>query len=481
MCGIAGAFGSSDVGAIGQIKGTIESPEVDDVRRAYDVGRKGNSKYIWRKCVDCGAGFWASIYRPQSVKCFDCSRYNKLRYINKGTVDKPVLGDTRWGEEIGLKTKVCYSWRECTVCGKKYWKNRLSRYSRCYDCGQDTLQKHGLSKRKVYTITCTRCGQERVVEKGTIISWMRRYKKTLDDFGKENLCVRCSKNPFAIIPVKAQEKKEMVCSKCGTQYIVRGIYVTHWLKYHPNKNWDDYCKEAPFCRNCHMRASNWLNKKQFHRSQYYEGNCAKCGKSYVIKGLVIRQYINRNKIGSDDKFWREYICKSCRNKLRRKPDCEIICPKCKQVRRVRHEAIMLWCERHKGKTENDYQSDVWCKKCREMPHLRTSGEYVWRLIYTFDPYRSMAVSLRGTEANRSGYVLEHRYVMAQMLGRPLEKWEQVHHRDGDKHNNHPSNLELRTLHHHGNGASLSPTAEELLKRMGVLWEENCNLKNKVLI
>lgn len=38
--------------------------------------------------------------------------------------------------------------------------------------------------------------------------------------------------------------------------------------------------------------------------------------------------------------------------------------------------------------------------------------------------------------------LEHRYVMEQMLGRPLLPNEQVHHRDGDKHNNNSSNLEL---------------------------------------
>lgn len=37
---------------------------------------------------------------------------------------------------------------------------------------------------------------------------------------------------------------------------------------------------------------------------------------------------------------------------------------------------------------------------------------------------------------------EHRRVMAQMIGRPLETMEVVHHIDGDKRNNDPSNLML---------------------------------------
>jgi transposase len=55
------------------------------------------------------------------------------------------------------------------------------------------------------------------------------------------------------------------------------------------------------------------------------------------------------------------------------------------------------------------------------------------------PFRSMA--------HRSGYVAEHRLVMAGSLGRCLLDNETVHHLDGDKLNNVLENLQLRQTKH----------------------------------
>jgi hypothetical protein len=43
---------------------------------------------------------------------------------------------------------------------------------------------------------------------------------------------------------------------------------------------------------------------------------------------------------------------------------------------------------------------------------------------------------------KSEYIPEHRLVMARHLGRPLEPFEYVHHRDGDRANNALANLQL---------------------------------------
>lgn len=48
---------------------------------------------------------------------------------------------------------------------------------------------------------------------------------------------------------------------------------------------------------------------------------------------------------------------------------------------------------------------------------------------------------------KSGYVLEHRLVVARILGRPLRPSESVHHLDGNRSNNAPENLQLRQGDH----------------------------------
>lgn len=72
-------------------------------------------------------------------------------------------------------------------------------------------------------------------------------------------------------------------------------------------------------------------------------------------------------------------------------------------------------------------------------------------------------------AKKGGVVLEHRYVMAEHLGRPLEPHEIVHHKDRNRQNNAIENLELiasnsEHMREHGKAGELHQLKLQGLRR-----------------
>lgn len=84
------------------------------------------------------------------------------------------------------------------------------------------------------------------------------------------------------------------------------------------------------------------------------------------------------------------------------------------------------------------------KNCGER-HWNWNGGYVDSKGYRIVHDRNHPNS------DKKGRILEHRLVMSNKLGRPLRKYEHVHHINGIRTDNRPENLELVTLGTHHSG------------------------------
>lgn len=91
--------------------------------------------------------------------------------------------------------------------------------------------------------------------------------------------------------------------------------------------------------------------------------------------------------------------------------------------------------------------------------IKTRAGYIMRLVPDHP------------DADKYGYVWEHRLVMEEELGRRLERWENVHHINGVKDDNRPENLVALTKAQHqaahaGQKHNVSPEGRQRMREGG---------------
>lgn len=177
--------------------------------------------------------------------------------------------------------------------------------------------------------------------------------------------------------------------------------------------------------------------------------CAKCGKEHWVESRKGKPFydICFDCSRPKKKVWELITTEPYLGEIRRSDQIEgyakcktryiwCKCPSCgyEKWRQLVSVGKYNQCRKcmHKGKIKE--KSGTW------KGGIRVHGEYIMVKLYPNDPFFEMA--------DCSGYVFEHRLVMAKELGRSLYAWEEVHHRDSIKTHNIPENLFVTDAKNH---------------------------------
>lgn len=167
--------------------------------------------------------------------------------------------------------------------------------------------------------------------------------------------------------------------------------------------------------------------------------CDRCGKEFQRKAWEVEQ---RRRKG-----WALYCSVECRDAVKRGRKgsqrverIEFVCPQCGDTfQKAPHEKSQKYCSR----------------PCAHEAMRGVARPTSGKRHLTRDGYISVYVPPgdrpRGKE--KIAREMEHRVVMARVLGRALEPYETVHHINGDKVDNRIENLQLR-IGSHGYGVAL---------------------------
>lgn len=158
--------------------------------------------------------------------------------------------------------------------------------------------------------------------------------------------------------------------------------------------------------------------------------------------------------------------------LFRKRQGKILCTPCIGRQTVTLNNLEWW-------NKSDHREDCCCARCADQwgakNHSWNGGvsyQSGYRLlkIYPDNPFYAMA--------DNRGYVMEHRLIMAQELGRSLKKEETVHHVNGIRTDNRLENLELWYTNH-GHGVRVKDLLAEWVKLYDYHCPQcNCGGKNE---
>lgn len=248
-----------------------------------------------------------------------------------------------------------------------------------------------------------------------------------------------------------------VCKNCGKEF----------TRFVTSSN----LKKALYCSNSCKSLYQWKDRKLTDADK--TKTCEYCGKNFVYdknnKGqrFCSLKCANLKTAADKQKNDRKLVCRYCgKNFVRNLTDKELANGKGQYCSHQCYSDRFAWeqtyCQQC-GKPLKRGYGDKYCShKCAGLGRRSENGH--------INPQGYVLMTI---EDGRR--VLQHRYVMEQMLGRELYDFEKVHHIDGKRSNNEPANLEI-WLNGHPGGQRLQDIYKKDVERLAL---ENYNLKQQL--
>ena len=208
------------------------------------------------------------------------------------------------------------------------------------------------------------------------------------------------------------QRETRPCSECGapvTRYLTPKTNAAPW-----------YCSYECMGRSQRRRLlsdGSWTQGRKPRTGETRE--CAVCGTAFYRQRAVL------------DKGMGRYCSRACHNAAQRKEQVTKPCERCGREMRLRpSETVRRFCS----------------KRCEALAKTKrpTGREHNGRPVIEHSTGYLMIYEPTHPGANRSGRVLEHRWIVEQALGRSLTRAEQVDHINRDKQDNRLENLQILT-------------------------------------